>query len=254
MVHWLRSSIFPCLFGCCPNMVTSNQISTNFHIYRHKSPLLTQYHLIPSSAKLHWPSITKYQPVPPHTDTVTLYTNQYQLLLTQYHQVPSSTRPSTIIWRSLRSTFNVFSNRLFEQMKSRISCLWAIFWNFSFHTSPEIAYLKICQVTIVACVWFSHKWLFTCPLKSPAWTYAKSQLLQMCKISPLWFSDAFSTCLLEQMQSHIICMFVIFSRVSIQMCSQIACLSKCKITIVVDVRDFPIIISKRLLKSPAKSH
>ena len=31
---------------------------------------MTQYHLIPSSTKLYWPSTTMYQPVPPHTDSV----------------------------------------------------------------------------------------------------------------------------------------------------------------------------------------
>ena len=41
-----------------------------FNIYRHKSPLLTQYHSIPISTKLYWPSTTKLQPVSPHTDPV----------------------------------------------------------------------------------------------------------------------------------------------------------------------------------------
>ena len=39
-------------------------------IYWHNSTLLpvTQYHFIPSSTKLYWPSTTMYQPVPPHID------------------------------------------------------------------------------------------------------------------------------------------------------------------------------------------
>ena len=48
-----------------------------FNIYRHKSPLLTQYHSIPISTKLYWPSTTKLQPVSPHTDPVPSITNQY---------------------------------------------------------------------------------------------------------------------------------------------------------------------------------
>ena len=51
-------------------MVTSDQISTFFNIYRHESVVLTQFHLIPSSTKLHWPSTTMFQPLPPHTDPV----------------------------------------------------------------------------------------------------------------------------------------------------------------------------------------
>ena len=42
-------------------MVTSDQISTFFNIYRHKSVVLTQLQLIPSSTKL-------YRPIPPSTN------------------------------------------------------------------------------------------------------------------------------------------------------------------------------------------
>ena len=75
---------------CRPAMVTPNQISTFFNIYRHKSVVLTQFHLISSSTKLHWPSTTKYQPVPPHTDPVPPNTNQHRLLLSQYYHVSTS--------------------------------------------------------------------------------------------------------------------------------------------------------------------
>ena len=78
------------LFVRRPAMVTSNQISIFFNIYRHKSPILTQFHLIPSSTKLYWPSTTKYQPVPPHTDPAPPNTNHYRLLLTQYYHVSTS--------------------------------------------------------------------------------------------------------------------------------------------------------------------
>ena len=55
----------------CEVSVTPDQISTFSNIYRHTSPLLTMYHLIPSSTNLYWPS-----------------TSQYHHILTQYHQVP----------------------------------------------------------------------------------------------------------------------------------------------------------------------
>ena len=72
MVHWLSSSIFPCSFVCCrcPAMVTSDQIFLFFNKYKHRSLILAQYHLIPSSTKVYWPSTTKYQPAPPHSDPV----------------------------------------------------------------------------------------------------------------------------------------------------------------------------------------
>ena len=54
MVHWLSSSIFPCSFvrpSVRPAMVTADQISTFFSIYRHKSLVPTQFYLLPSSTK-----------------------------------------------------------------------------------------------------------------------------------------------------------------------------------------------------------
>ena len=66
----LSGSIFCCLW-VCHTSVTPDKISTFFNIYRHTSPLLTMYHLIPSSTNLYWPS-----------------TSQYRHILTQYHQVP----------------------------------------------------------------------------------------------------------------------------------------------------------------------
>ena len=68
-VEKLSSTIF-CLWVCQAS-VTPDQISTFSNIYRHTSPLLTMYHLIPSSTNLYWPS-----------------TSQYRHILTQYHQVP----------------------------------------------------------------------------------------------------------------------------------------------------------------------
>ena len=65
----LSSTIFCCpwvRYRCHP---TKSPLFSN--TYRHTSPLLTLYHLIPSSTNLYWPS-----------------TSQYRHILTQYHQVP----------------------------------------------------------------------------------------------------------------------------------------------------------------------
>ena len=97
----LSSTTFCCLW-VSHTSVSSDQISTFFNIYRHKSVVLTQFHLTPSSTKLHWPSTTKYQPLPPHTDPVPPNTNQHRLLLTQYHHVSTSSAshwPSIIIYQ-----------------------------------------------------------------------------------------------------------------------------------------------------------
>ena len=96
IVHWLSSPIFPCSFGRLsvrPAMVTSDQISTFFNMYRYKSLVLTQFYLIPSSIKLYWPSTTKYQSVPHHTDPAPPTTNQCCLVLTIYHRISTSTAP-----------------------------------------------------------------------------------------------------------------------------------------------------------------
>ena len=60
IVHWLSSSIFPCLFVCLfvrpsvrPAMVTSDRISTFFNVLWYRRHILTQYHSIPSSTKLY---------------------------------------------------------------------------------------------------------------------------------------------------------------------------------------------------------
>ena len=51
-VDKLSSPTFFCL-SVCEASVTPNQISTFFNIYRHTSPLLTLYPLIPSSTNLY---------------------------------------------------------------------------------------------------------------------------------------------------------------------------------------------------------
>ena len=55
----------------CEASVSLDQISTFFNMYRHTSPLLTLYHLIPISTNLYWPS-----------------TSQFRHILTQCHQAP----------------------------------------------------------------------------------------------------------------------------------------------------------------------
>ena len=97
MVHWLSSSIFSWSFVVLPASATFDKTPL-FYIYRHKNLVLTQFHLIPSSTKLHWPSTTKYQPVLPHTDQVPPNTNQHRLLLTHYYHVSTS---SPSYWRSI---------------------------------------------------------------------------------------------------------------------------------------------------------
>ena len=99
-----------------------------------------------------------------------------------------------------------FSNRLFEQMQSHISCMWAIFWNVCFHMSPhrllekmqrhiscifvissivcfhtcsQIACLNRCKVAIVADVQNFSSMIY----KSPSWTDLKSHKLQMWHMS-----------------------------------------------------------------------
>ena len=54
----------------CQASVSPDQISTFSNIYRHTSPMLTLYHVIPSSASFYWLSTTKYQTVSPYTDPV----------------------------------------------------------------------------------------------------------------------------------------------------------------------------------------
>ena len=94
-------------------------------------------------------------------------------------------------------------------MKRHISCMCAIFPNVRLHMSSQIACFNRCKVTIVA---------------------------DVRNFSIKWFSNVFSNRLVEQMQSHISCKCVIFSNVSFHVSSQIACLNRCKVTIVACLR------------------
>ena len=79
--------------------------------------ILTQNYQVPTRNGLHWPSTTKYQPVPPFTDQAPSSTNQYRPLLTQYHQVPTSI---ALYWVSI--TDPVLSSALILALKSAKSC------------------------------------------------------------------------------------------------------------------------------------
>ena len=67
------------------------------------------------------------------------------------------------------------------------------------------------------------------------------------------FSTVSSNCLPEQMQSRIDCICMLFSRVSFQMCPQIACLYRCKVALVAFVCFFKCLL-KLSARTDAKSH
>ena len=81
----------------CQASVTPDQISTFSNIHRHTSPLLTMYHLIPSSTNLYWPN-----------------TSQYRHILTKYHQVQiiihRIVRPSSANWKISLFTTHLMSH------------------------------------------------------------------------------------------------------------------------------------------------
>ena len=107
----LSSTIFCCL-SVCEVSITPDQISTFSNIYRHTSPLLTMYHLIPSSTNLYWPS-----------------TSQYRYILTQYHQVPliihHLVRHSSVNWIIPLFTTHLMSH---AQYTWSSSLLHSFFW------------------------------------------------------------------------------------------------------------------------------
>ena len=163
---------------------------------------------------------------------------------------------------------HVLSNRLLEQMQSNNSCMWAIFWNVSFHMCPRIVYLNRCKFTLVACVWFSQMWVFKGALKSPSWTDAKSQLLHvsdllifLCLLKwPTW-PDAnshllhvcdFLKCEFSHLLSnrHNSCMWAIFLNIYFHMSPQIAYLNRCKFTLVAHVSFSQMWVFTFAVKSP----
>ena len=50
-------------------------------LYRHQSPMLTLYHIIPNSTNLYWPSTTEYKPISAYTDPLPSITNQYHFII-----------------------------------------------------------------------------------------------------------------------------------------------------------------------------
>ena len=67
---WVALYSVVCLWVRFQASMSPDQISTFSNIYRHTSPRLTLYHVIPSSASFYWLSTTKYQTVLPYTDPV----------------------------------------------------------------------------------------------------------------------------------------------------------------------------------------
>ena len=153
---------------------------------------------------------------------------------------------------------HVSSHHLLEKMESHISCIFVISSIVCFHMCSQIACLKRCKVAIVACVSFSQMWIFTCAtnrlleqMKShnscrcAKFLHYDFQIacLNRCKVTLVayaiflkcFFSHVSSNRLIEDMQSHISCICVIFSDVCFHRCSQIACLNRCKGKIVADV-------------------
>ena len=76
---------------------------------------MTQYHLIPSSTKLYWPSTTMYQPVPPHTDSVSyifFYDSFYECCLRKAIFVAFHFDPIKIRFLSLVKSKSSLAERL----------------------------------------------------------------------------------------------------------------------------------------------
>ena len=105
--QWLPLTIFCCL-SVCEVSVTPDQISTFSNINRHTSPLLTMYHLIPSSTNIYWPS-----------------TSHYRYILTQYHQIP------LIIHHIVRhSSVNWIISLFRTHLMSHAQYTWSSFGHF----------------------------------------------------------------------------------------------------------------------------
>ena len=135
---------------------------------------------------------------------------------------------------------NVSPNYLLEQMHSRISCIWRIFLQSGFY---NVSSNCLGKVTRVAFEPFFPEWIFKCVLKLPARADAKSQELhlnrgkvtlfafkglfsrenfRMCPeiawlsrgrvtmVAFKGFSNVFWNYLIEQRQSHIICIRMTF--------------------------------------------
>ena len=101
-VDKLSSTIFCCL-SVSKASVTPDQISTFSNVYRHTSPLLTLYHLLPSNTNLYWP-----------------FTSQYRHILTQYHQVP------IIIHHLVNWIISLFTTHLMSHAQNTWSSLYYV--------------------------------------------------------------------------------------------------------------------------------
>ena len=72
----------------CDGSHTTGPVLPRTNPYR---PIPTQYHQVPSSTALYWPSTIVYQLVLLHTDPLPPSTKQFHPILTQNHQVPTRT-------------------------------------------------------------------------------------------------------------------------------------------------------------------
>ena len=137
--------------------------------------------------------------------------------------------PNVILHMSLSSQFACLNRGKVTQ----VAC--AIFWNVSVHMSLQIACLNICAIFL------NYDFQIACLNR------CKVTLVACERFSEMFVWNVSSHRLLEKMQSHISCIFVISSIVCFHMCSQIACLNRCKVAIVACVQNFSIEISNRLL-------
>ena len=130
---------------------------------------------------------------------------------------------------------NVFSNRLSEEMRSRIGWIWTIFLQkvalaaferlFSrvkFQMSSLIACQNRCIVTLVAFEWLVSSVSFQ--------IFSQIVWVNRCKVALVAYER-------------------FFSRVSFQMSSQIACQNRCIVALVAFRWLFPVWVFKCFLKS-----
>ena len=146
--------------------------------------------------------------------------------------------------------WNVFSNRLLEQMQSHISCMCVIFSNVRLHKSSHIACFKGCKVTFVTCVIFSN---FRLHISSQINCFNRCKVTIVTEVrnfSIIFFKRLLKSPAWTDAKPHY-CMCVIFPNVSFHMCSQITCLNMCKVTFVACVRFSQMLDYTCPLKSPA---
>ena len=84
----------------CPSQY--DDIRPNLHFFQYMQAKKPCTNPVLINTKLYWPSTTKYQSVPLHTDQAPPTTNQNRLILTQYYHVSTSSSsywPSNMIFQ-----------------------------------------------------------------------------------------------------------------------------------------------------------